>query len=96
MKIVIDIPEHYIENNIKRELPIILSEDNIVAILPKGHGRLGDLDALYQDISNGIKAGNYEEGYEDFENINSMDDIMQNIKYAPTVIRADKDGQDGR
>jgi hypothetical protein len=40
IELVIKIPEHYYENNIKKELPIYLAEDNIVAILPKGHGRL--------------------------------------------------------
>lgn len=44
MQIVIKIPDHYYENNIKKELPIILSEDNIIAILPKGYGRLLILD----------------------------------------------------
>lgn len=60
-------------------------------VLPKGHGRLGDLDTLYEDVTNGIKAGNYEEGYERYENINDMDDIVDAIKYAPTVIEADKE-----
>lgn len=40
IELVVRIPEHYYENNIKKELPIYLSEDNIVAILPKGHKRL--------------------------------------------------------
>lgn len=60
-------------------------------VLPKGHGRLGDLDSLYEDVTNGIKAGNYEEGYEGYENINDMDDIVDAIKYAPTIIEADKE-----
>jgi hypothetical protein len=59
--------------------------------LPKEHGRLGDLDTLYEDVTNGIKAGNYEEGYEEYENINDMGDIVDAIKYAPTVIEADKE-----
>ena len=58
--------------------------------LPKGHGRLGDLDALEKEIINGIKAGNYEEGYETFANINNMDDCVECVKYAPTIIKADK------
>lgn len=52
MQIVIDIPKYYYENNIKNDLPIYLPEDNIIAILPKGHGRLFD----ERDIVN----GNYE------------------------------------
>ena len=46
MQIVIDIPEHYYENNIKKDLPIYLTENNIIKILPKGHGRLIDADEL--------------------------------------------------
>ena len=40
IELVIKIPEHYYENNIQKDLPIFLSEDNIIAILPKGHGDL--------------------------------------------------------
>ena len=50
MQIVIDIPDHYYENNIKKELPIILSEDNVIGILPKGHGKLADLDAALKCV----------------------------------------------
>ncbi|MBO4847080.1 MAG: hypothetical protein J5525_12420 [Lachnospiraceae bacterium] len=56
--------------------------------LPKGHGRLGDLDALEKEIVNGIKAGNYEEGYETFAHINNMDDCVECVKYADTIIEA--------
>ena len=56
--------------------------------LPKGHGRMGDLDALEKEIVNGIKAGNYEEGYETFAHINDMDDCVECIKYADTIIEA--------
>ena len=50
MQIVIEIPEHYYENNIKNDLPIYLAEENVVAILPKGHGRLIDADALAYEL----------------------------------------------
>lgn len=56
--------------------------------LPKGHGRLGDLDKLYTEMNNGIKAGNYEEGYETFAHINDMDDCLECVKYADTIIEA--------
>jgi len=59
--------------------------------LPKGHGRLIDADALEKEIVNGIKAGNYEEGYETFAHINDMDDCLECVKYADTIIEADKD-----
>lgn len=37
---------------------------------------------LLTDIDNGIKAGNYEEGYEQYQNINNMDDIIEAIEWA--------------
>lgn len=58
--------------------------------LPKGHGRLGDLDALETEMVNGIRAGNYEEGYEDYPHINDMDDCVECVKCADTLIEADK------
>lgn len=58
--------------------------------LPKGHGRLIDADALEKEISCGIKAGNLEEGYEHYANINDMDDCVECIKYASTIIEADR------
>lgn len=58
--------------------------------LPKGHGRLGDLDALETEMVNGIHAGNYEEGYETFAHINNMDDCVDCVRYADTIIEADK------
>ena len=61
--------------------------------IPKGHGRLGDLDALEKEIVNGIKAGNYEEGYETFAHINDMDDCIECVKYADTIIEADKESE---
>lgn len=41
--------------------------------------------ALLEEIENGIKAGNYEEGYEKYSHINDMDDIIECIKYADSV-----------
>ena len=41
--------------------------------------------ALLEEIENGIKAGNYEEGYEEYPHINDMDDIIECIKYADSV-----------
>lgn len=62
--------------------------------LPKGHGRLGDLDALETEMVNGIHAGNYEEGYEEYGHINNMDDCVECVKYADTIIEADKESED--
>ena len=59
--------------------------------LPKGHGRLVDLDALETEMVNGIKAGCYEEGYETFAHINDMDDCLDCVKYADTIIPANEE-----
>lgn len=71
--------------------------DGIVngTLLPKGHGRLGDLDALETEMVNGIHAGNYEEGYETFAHINNMDDCVDCVRYADTIIEADKAESEG-
>ena len=58
------------------------------------HGRLGDLDALYKEISNGNKAYNGIEGYdEEYPNISNVDDCLDAIKYAETVIEAERNGE---
>ena len=59
--------------------------------LPKGHGRLGDLDALEQEMINGIKAGNYEDGYDNYPHINNTDDCVECVRYADTIIEADRE-----
>ena len=41
-----------------------------------------DKTKLLTDINNGIKAGNLEEGYEQYQNINNMDDIIETIEWA--------------
>lgn len=63
-------------------------------ILPKGHGRLGDLDKLEKEIDGGIKAGLMIEGYENYSNIKDVDDCLECVKYAPTIIEADKEYED--
>lgn len=96
MQIVIDIPvqkyKWIVEN------PQTYTDDLCKAIangtpLPKGHGRLGDLDTLETEMVSGIKAGNYVEGYEEYGNINNMDDCVDCIKHAPTIIEADKESE---
>lgn len=104
MKIVIDIPEDVYTRLFDNGI-----QDNEIAVddvcemaralrlgtpLPKGHGRLGDLDALETEMVNGIKAGNYEEGYETFAHINDIDDCVECVKYADTIIEADKENKE--
>ncbi len=57
--------------------------------VPEPHGDLVDRDILEQELINGIKAGNLEEGYEHYANINNMDDCVECVKYADTIIKAD-------
>ena len=60
------------------------------------HGRLGDLDALYAEISNGNKAYNGIDGYDgEYLSIANVDDCLDAIKYAETVIEAEGE-TDGR
>lgn len=84
MEIVIGIPDHYYENNIKKELPIILSENNVIAILPKGHGRLIDADkmALLSDLFCYTKYTGIDEA--------PYEDATKALEFAPTIIEADK------
>ena len=57
--------------------------------VPEPHGDLIDRNILEQELRNGIKAGNLEEGYEHYANINSMDDCVECVRYTPTVIEAE-------
>ena len=64
--------------------------------VPTPHGRRGDLDARYEEISNGNKAYNGIEGYDgEHPNIANVDDCLEAIKYADTVIEAEGE-TDGR
>ena len=57
--------------------------------VPEPHGDLIDRDILEQELINGIRAGNYEEGYEHYAHINNMDDCVECVMYADTVIEAE-------
>ena len=83
VELVIRMPEHYYENNIKRELPICLSEDNVVAILPKGHGRLKDVDWIDDNCD-------HHRSDED----GSWCYAWKDIDGAPTLIEADTEGRE--
>ena len=49
-------------------------------------------DELIADMINGIRAGNLEEGYERYQNINNVDDCVNCVRYADTVIEAEGEG----
>lgn len=95
MKIVIDIDEDVYKRTVfYREFKDL--NDCVTTIkslengtpLPEHHGRLGDLDKLYTEMNNGIKAGLYEDGYEHYGHINDMDDCLECVEYADTIIEA--------
>ena len=95
MKIVIDIDEYNYKLIQDGNYCGILSHEIYNAIkngtpLPKGHGRLIDGSKLKVELECGIRAGNYEEGYEKYAHINSMDDCVDAVEYADTIIEADK------
>lgn len=80
MKIVIDIPEGFLE-----DLKALSNYENLTLYekailegkpLPKGHGDLIDRKAL---MSRPYETGGFVEWYDE-------------IKYAPTIIEADKEG----
>ena len=56
-------------------------------VLPKGHGRLKDTDAICKDIISalGIRDENYL--------LEAEEAIYKRIKNAPTIIEADKEGE---
>lgn len=94
MKVVIDVDEE-IYNDIKEGFACSEYGDELIKSvkkgtpLPKGHGRIGDLDALETEMSNGIKAGLMIEGYENYPNINNVDDCLECVKYADAIIEAE-------
>ncbi len=57
-------------------------------LLPEDHGRLGDLDALEEEMIGGINAGLMIDGYEDYSHINDTEDCLECVKYADTIIEA--------
>lgn len=65
-------------------------EKSMTATEIQPHGRLGDLDALYEEISNGNKAYNGIEGYDgEYQHIGDVDDCLDVIKMEETVIEAE-------
>ena len=100
MRLMIDLSEEFVnsilpntKNNTLASATVLKAVKQAVKkgrIIPKGCGRLGDLDKLEQDMLNGIKASNLEEGYENYGNINNVDDCVECVRYADTIIEADK------
>lgn len=91
-ELVIKIPRAYYELVLERcKDPVLLNAFKNGTPLPKGHGRLGDLDKLEKDMQNGIMAGLLEEGYEQYTRIFNVDDCVERVQWADTIIEADKE-----
>lgn len=91
MKLVIDIPEYMFED-IQDRYRHPNKGDGINLLeyavakgipLPKGHGRIGDLDALREEVSSW--------GMNDYE----PSDFIDAIDEADTILKADKEQEDG-
>lgn len=82
MKLVIEIPEE-VYNNAKNDMLcgsiLLVNAIKNGKPLPKGHGRLGDLDALQKEVSSW--------GMNDYE----PSDFIDEINKADTIIEADKE-----
>lgn len=92
MQIVIDIP-NWLYNAIMECKEPNYSKSLGEAVrdgtpLPKGYGRLGDLDELEQRISNYIEY--YEHMMDEFTLLQEKF-ILEGIKDTPTIIEADKE-----
>ena len=100
MQLVINVPEKMLKTISKGTVGSYYTVYDVVDIiqngtpLPKGHGRIGDLDALEQEMIGGIKAGNHEDGYANYPNINGVDDCVDCVRYADAIIEADKEDKE--
>lgn len=86
MHIVIDIPEddyEYLKNHNKHGLYSSILNGTI---LPKGHGRLGDLDKIYVELNEA-----QIEGTEEYKGLGEAKQIVCDAK---SIIEADKEVQE--
>ena len=76
-ELVIKIPQAYYELVLERcKDPVLLNAFKNGTPLPKGHGRLGDLDKLEKDMKRYI--------------ILNVNDCVELVNCADTIIKADK------
>ena len=90
MELVIDISEK-LYNKMKTYQGL---DDTYVAVkngtpLPKGHGRLKDIDKFLKRVEE-------DRGHECYMRSWTIDDVLQRLDswYAPTIIEADKESED--
>ena len=82
MQIVIDIPDEKYDRLLYQDIISLRSYVENGIVLPKGHGRLGDLDALRDEVSSW--------GISDYE----PEDFIEEIDRAETIIEADQEGEE--
>lgn len=68
-----------------------IDPDCTVVGIKTPHGRLIDADKLKVELECGIRAGNYEEGYENYAHINNVDDCVECVRYADTIIEEENE-----
>lgn len=86
-EIIIRIPENKYDGIIRQmRLDRNFSECEITEL--GEHGRLGDLDALEEEMSGGTNAGRMVNGYKVYPHINNTKDCLECVKHADTIIEA--------
>lgn len=91
IELAIKVPKAYYDMVIERcKDPVLLNAFKNGTVLPKGRGRLIDGSKLKVEMECGVRAGNYEEGYEKYPHINSVDDCIDAVEYADTILEADR------
>lgn len=80
MQIVIDIPDEKYERLVYQDIISLRSYVENGIVLPKGHGKIGDLDRLYNVFE---------------KNVVSADVFKELFDHAPTIIEADRSEEDG-
>lgn len=100
MQVVIEISDETYEY-ISYEAETSIDESNVVEavrkgiVLPKGHGRLGDLDELetyFKNVRKELKPADYKYAVEFFTRDNMLLNAEQFIHLMDAVIPADKEG----
>lgn len=101
MKIVIDIPEKYLNSNII-DVTLFPGADNTITdvnveneyaefqVLPKGHGRLIDADDLIQDITDDAQLCIFNSESERIVHDEMVNFAVDRLADCSTIIEADK------
>lgn len=83
MELIINIPEERYKEIVESDKPVMIYRSDVAKVLvngtplPKGHGRIGDLDRLCQVFERNVVGGVFRQLFD----------------MAPTIIEADKEGE---